>query len=84
MKGGRGSKAVRASKAAASAKSGRALKAARAMERKVAVCAKLREVATPLDYSELTVDEAYKLGIVAPGLVPNVSSRTFFASSILQ
>jgi hypothetical protein len=39
----------------------------------VAVYAKLRECATPLEYGKITPDQAYTLGIVVPGLVPDVS-----------
>jgi hypothetical protein len=54
MKGDKGDKGARSARLA---KSGKALKAARVMEKKVAVCAKLRERATPLGYSKITQDK---------------------------
>jgi hypothetical protein len=70
MKADKVEKGVRATKVP---KSAQALKAARVMEKKVAVYAKLRECATPLEYGKITPDQAYTLGIVVPGLVPDVS-----------
>jgi hypothetical protein len=79
-KGERGEKGVRATKVASTVRLGKqvaSLKAARAMEMKIEVCARLRLLATPLDYGKITPEQAYMLGIASPGLMPDVSYLPF-------
>lgn len=45
----------------------RAPKAERKMEWKHDVCTQLQELATPLDYRKVMPEQAYTLGIIAPG-----------------
>jgi hypothetical protein len=55
----------------------RAPKAERKMEWKRDVCTQLQELATPLDYRKVMPEQAYTLGIIAPGLVPSVNASIF-------